>query len=197
MRVSRLLKESVYPGISPTDNHCRNGSGDRGSDGKTQVPLSPGRQRSRIERDFEDLKRLAGLQAHRLGTRASANTSGPDFTGSLRAIGPRTSEIANHLKIRTERRKPVSSAGPTFGGSKLPQMTIQPFDLMSRRHPLSSTRATLQICFAWEADRRKGSRDVPASNRRQSSEGELTSSSRPCGSSSQSSSLRSSPSLPS
>ena len=56
------------------------------------------------------------------------------------------------------------------GASSL-KMTIQPFDLMSRRHPLSSTRATLKICFV-EADRRKGSRDVPASNRRHSSQGE-------------------------
>jgi hypothetical protein len=45
---------------------------------------------------------------NRLGTRASANTSGPDFN---RGLGP--CEIAD-LKIRTERRKPVSSAGPVF-----------------------------------------------------------------------------------
>jgi hypothetical protein len=45
---------------------------------------------------------------NRHGTRASANTSGPDFD---RGLGP--CEIAD-LKIRTERRKPVSSAGPVF-----------------------------------------------------------------------------------
>ncbi len=50
------------------------------------------------------------------------------------------------------------------------QNTIQPFDLMSRRHPLSSTRAVrFKICFK-EANRRDGSRDVPASSRRQFSE---------------------------
>jgi hypothetical protein len=42
------------------------------------------------------------------------------------------------FKIRTERRKPVSSAGPDFEKRELPETTIQPFDLMSRRHPLSS-----------------------------------------------------------
>src|ERR1700730_18194728 len=45
-------------------------------------------------------------------------------------------------RIRTERRKLVSSDGPGFRRVKYPGNTIQPFDLMSRRHPLSSTRAT-------------------------------------------------------
>jgi hypothetical protein len=50
-------------------------------------------------------------------------------------------EIAD-IEIRTERRKLVSSAGPVLGKSELlSENTIQPFDLMSRRHPLSSTRA--------------------------------------------------------
>jgi hypothetical protein len=49
-------------------------------------------------------------------------------------------EIADH-EIRTERRKPVSSAGPVFERANSLERTIQPFDLMSRRHPLSSTRA--------------------------------------------------------
>src|SRR3981081_1570320 len=45
-------------------------------------------------------------------------------------------------RIRTERRKLVSSAGPAFRRANSPGNTIQPFDLMSRRHPLSATRAT-------------------------------------------------------
>ena len=57
---------------------------------------------------------------------------------STGALGP--SEIAD-LKIRTERRKLVFFCRTGFSKSKLPEMTIQPFDLMSRRHPLSSTRA--------------------------------------------------------
>ena len=52
-----------------------------------------------------------------------------------------------------------------------PKMTIQPFDLMSRRHPLSSTRAALQIRFFKEATV-EGSCDVPASNRRHLLKGE-------------------------
>jgi hypothetical protein len=50
----------------------------------------------------------AGAIGAAQGTRASANTSGPDFTWAKIA-----GEIAD-LKIRTERRKLVSSAGPVF-----------------------------------------------------------------------------------
>jgi len=79
--------------------------------------------------------RAPGTMCTGRGTRASANTSGSDFT-QTRTAG----EIADP-KIRTERRKTVSSAGPVFDGSKPFETTIRPFDLMSRRHPLSSTRA--------------------------------------------------------
>ena len=75
--------------------------------------------------------------------------------------------------------------------------SIQPFDLMSRRHPLSSVGAFMRIgiCSFRGEPTRKGSNDVPASSSRRCSQARLTSSSwRPCGSSSQSSSLRSSPS---
>ncbi len=54
----------------------------------------------------------------------------------------RPGEIAELKEIRTERRKPVSSAGPVSDRApELFERSIQPFDLMSRRHPLSSTRA--------------------------------------------------------
>jgi hypothetical protein len=81
-------------------------------------------------------------------------------------------EIADR-KIRTERRKLISSAGPVF---ELIERSIQPFDLMSRRHPLSSTRAVRFICFEKQIVS-EGSRDVPASSRRQFSQSEITSSS--------------------
>jgi hypothetical protein len=51
-------------------------------------------------------------------------------------------------------------------------MTIQPFDLMSRRHPLSSTEPPIQNSLR-EANRPEGSRDVPASSRRQFSSSEI------------------------
>jgi hypothetical protein len=75
------------------------------------------------------------------GTRASANTSGPDF---IPGFGPVKLRVVKDT--RTERRKPVSSAGPVLKERAsfertLFRNTIQPFDLMSRRHPLSSTRA--------------------------------------------------------
>jgi hypothetical protein len=56
-----------------------------------------------------------GTEAFR-GTRASANTSGSDFT-----LGFGPGEIAELDEIRTERRKPVSSAGPVLEERALPQ----------------------------------------------------------------------------
>ena len=47
-----------------------------------------------------------------------------------------------------------------------PKTAIQPFDLMSRRHPLSSTRA-VRFNQLRKANLPEGSRDVPASSRRQ------------------------------
>jgi hypothetical protein len=72
-----------------------------------------------------------GTKASR-GTRASANTSGPDFTAGL---GPMKLRMVKDT--RTERRKPVSSAGPALKDD-LPK-SDPTVDLMSRRHPLSST----------------------------------------------------------
>ena len=80
-------------------------------------------------------KAKAPARAAAQGTRASANTSGPDFTWAEDA-----GEIADP-KIRTERRKLVSSAGPILAERTLPNRDPA-VDLMSRRHPLSSTRAT-------------------------------------------------------
>jgi hypothetical protein len=99
------------------------------------------------------------------GTRASANTSGPDFTWAKSA-----GEIAD-LMVRTERRKLVSSAGPVLDKDKPLERSIQPFDLMSRRHPLSSTEHP-DLKLATGANRPEGSCDVPASSRRQFSRSE-------------------------
>jgi hypothetical protein len=68
---------------------------------------------------------------------------------------------------RTERRKPVSSAGPVLKERAsfertLFRNTIQPFDLMSRRHPLFVDQSLQTFIL--------GSCDVPASSRRQFSE---------------------------
>jgi len=82
-------------------------------------------------------------------------------------LGIRSPVKLRTSEIRTERRKLVSSAGPVFEKSELFENTIQPFDLMSRRHPLSSTRAIRFGIRFKEANRRDGSCDVPASSRRQ------------------------------
>jgi len=69
------------------------------------------------------------------GTRASANTSGPDFTWARECrwnCGPQDPH-------RTKKTCFFCRTG--FQKSELPKKSIQPFDLMSRRHPLSSTRA--------------------------------------------------------
>jgi hypothetical protein len=78
----------------------------------------------------------------------------------------------------------------------LSKIAVQPFDLMSRRHPLSSTRAAGLKFASWKQTALTALVTSPASTRRQFFKGELTSSSS-CRPSSQSSSLRSSPSLPS
>jgi len=67
------------------------------------------------------------------GTRASANTSGPDFTLAKIAGEIATSRSApneENLFLLPDR---LSLERNSF------ENAIQPFDLMSRRHPLSST----------------------------------------------------------
>jgi hypothetical protein len=74
-------------------------------------------------------------------------------------------EIADP-KIRTERRKLCFFCRTGFRKSELLERSIQPFDLMSRRHPLSSTRAA-RLDQLRKANCPEGSCDVPASSRRQ------------------------------
>src|SRR5229473_1449901 len=72
---------------------------------------------------------------------AKANEGVGEHVRTRFHLGIRSPVKLRTLKIRTERRKLVSSAGPVFEKSEPFENTIQPFDLMSRRHPLSSTRA--------------------------------------------------------
>ena len=70
-------------------------------------------------------------------TRASANTSGSDFTVSKQPL----------VKLRTFEKDPHRSKKACFfcrtgfEDADAYRNTIQPFDLMSRRHPLPSIRA--------------------------------------------------------
>jgi hypothetical protein len=114
-----------------------------------------------------------------------------DFTSAEAA----RMKLRTEPRIRNERRKPVSSAAPASKGTNAVQSSVQPFDLMSRRHPLSSvglsdgTRfSSKRIVFRAPTTRRHQAAGFFVRRRITSS------SSRPCGSSSQSSSLRSSPS---
>ena len=105
------------------------------------------------------LSKRSGEQETFRGTRASANTSGPDF---IRALGP--------VKLRSKDSAPNEEnlflLPDRFWKSELSRKSIQPFDLMSRRHPLSSTRA-FRVMFAPRSKPSEGSCDVPASSRRQ------------------------------
>jgi hypothetical protein len=86
-----------------------------------------------------------GTFPRQVGTRASANTSGPDLD---QALGP--------VKLRS-----LCSAPNEENLFLLPdpfsrdENSIQPFDLMSRRHPLSSTRAVRLKRPFQKADRLK------------------------------------------
>ena len=162
MRVSARSRNLVYRGISRNDNHCSD-RGDRtphnaaigalegiapGLCGAAQEfrPLSGTRpmacramRRRWSDRQCRDLgRRAAHLRQRReergrRRTRQDQISPGPQDHSGFETAG----EIADH-EIRTERRKLVSSAGPVFERANSLERTIQPFDLMSRRHPLSS-----------------------------------------------------------
>ena len=101
-----------------------------------------------------------GAIGNQFGTRASANTSGPDFNRGLAPAKLRNSRSApNEENLFLLPDRPLREA-------MLLQMTTRPFDLMSRRHPLSSTRA-VRFNQLRKANCPEGSRDVPASSRRQ------------------------------
>ena len=90
--------------------------------------------------EFGQQRRAASAAAR--GTRASANTSGPDFTRSSKPIGA----LGPPVKLRIMRSAPNEEnlfllPDRFFERANSLEITIQPFDLMSRRHPLSSTRA--------------------------------------------------------
>jgi len=150
----------------------------------------------------EDIVEICGVrigprQTAPAGTRASANTSGPDFTLSLEGqLSLPTCEIANREEDSHRTKKTCFLLPDRPSGKRsFSKMTIQPFDLMSRRHPLRRQEPLFQIRFCGKQTLKQGSSDAPASKPPASFfKARLTSSSRPCGSSSQPSSLRSSPS---
>jgi len=73
------------------------------------------------------------------GTRASANTSGPDFTWGLEArSGLEAGEIADRKDPHRTKKTCFFCRTDLREERTLFENAIQPFDLMSRRHPLSS-----------------------------------------------------------
>ncbi|MHB8271268.1 hypothetical protein [Bradyrhizobium sp.] len=113
------------------------------------------------ERDkrFEILGiRSAGDNAPACGTRASANTSGPNLNWRRVPVKLRTFGSAPMKKTsffcRTGFREERA----------LSKSAVRPFDLMSRRHPLSSTRAAGLKFTSLKANRPDGSCDVAGIN---------------------------------
>jgi hypothetical protein len=141
----------VYPAICRNDNHsrqsrrqacrrrCRSASAGQAERDGRQSPSTTDmlsfRVQTRVTRsNFGDAEIGAPVSAP-MGTRASANTSGPDFT-----LGFEPDEIADQRSAPNEEN--LFLLPDRISWSKLLERTIQPFDLMSRRHPLSSTRAS-------------------------------------------------------
>ena len=157
-----------------------------------RVEPHPGRRPRTIRDEFGKIETPAPMarQPERGRRRTRQDQISPG------AFGPgETAKLSRRSAPNEE--TPVSSAGPVLERASPFQNTIQPFDLMSRRHPLSSTRAiSFEICFEKQIFLKAlvTCRHQAAGNLL---EARFTSSSwRPCGSSSQSSSLRSSPSSP-
>ena len=99
------VKQSVYPGISPTDNHRRNSAArpickllsvSLQAAKAAETRRAPAKPMQRRGRSGFFRKRNAGPTRYRLGTRASANTSGPDLTQALPA-----SCAVEPVKLRT------------------------------------------------------------------------------------------------
>jgi hypothetical protein len=165
---------------------------------RRQTPNGPGRSRRDIGRKIQQAgmrQQKAGDQPRRQRTRVSANTSGSDSKGGAadetadQRPAP-NKEPDNHLPRSLPDRLPARQA--------LPGMTVQSFDLMSRRHPLRRPEPAPANPLR-EANRRGDSRDVAGSMPPAVSGRRVTSSSwQPSSSSWQSSSPRTSlPSSPS
>ena len=133
---------SVYPAVSRNDNHSRR-SASRGA--VTATGHDRGRPASRWNHAgprpwvaracFGRFSRSGVPGAATAAERGRRRTRQDQI--SWRALGP--------MKLRTRdphrTKELVPSAGPVFARAGSFERTIQPFDLMSRRHPLSSTRA--------------------------------------------------------
>jgi hypothetical protein len=121
----------------------------------------PGRGETSVSR-FWGIGTAGGDNAPAYGTRASANTSGPNLNWQRAPVKLRTFGSAPMKKIsffcRAGFRKERA----------LSKSAVQPFDLMSRRHPLSSTRAVGLKFASWKQTGLTVLVTSPASIRRQS-----------------------------
>src|SRR5579872_5711946 len=96
-------------------------------------------------RTWDFWKRVAGPTRFRLRNEGVGEHVRTRFhLGPSGNLSRGTGEIANHLRSAPNEESLFLLPDP-FGGANPFEVEIQPFDLMSRRHPLSSTRASLQI----------------------------------------------------
>jgi len=163
---------------------------------RMQTPGQTSGDRNREVRIWKDQKRPASKGAA-VGTEAVPGNEGVGEHVRTRfqsGFGP--GEIAEQ-RLRTERRKPVSSAGPVLGKRTRPKVDPAVWPDVSPTPSFVDQSLSISdpLREANRLEARVTCRHQAAGNSWRS---EVTSSSwRPCGSSSQSSSLRSSPSLPS
>jgi hypothetical protein len=134
---------SVYPAVSRNDNHSR------------QSGLAPGRGNGNRADRGRPASRLvlAGPRPWTaracFGRFSKSGAPGPATAAERGRRRTRQDQISwralSPVKLRTRDPHRTKKTGffcrTGFRKSELFERTIQPFDLMSRRHPLSSTRA--------------------------------------------------------
>ena len=139
--LSRDSRNSVYPAVWQSDNHCRNVLRHEAAGG----------------RGIESLA-IFGNQSAGGDNAPTRNEGVGEHVRTKSQPAKSAGEIAD-LWIRTDEENFFLLPDRFSPERALSKMTVQPFGLMSRRHPLSSTRAA-GLNSLREAIRPDGSRDV-------------------------------------
>ena len=139
--ISGQSLDPVYPRLWDNDNHCRKAPRRR-----ARQPQRRDKARGSRNTHGIDPRPGTGMQPRCQGIKKAGAIPGSWNEGVGEHVRTRSrpmadealGETAERRPLRTERRKTVSSAVPILKprGSSDPAV-----DLMSRRHPLSSTRA--------------------------------------------------------
>jgi hypothetical protein len=150
-RISARSGNSVYPAVWQSDNHWSNRVPDFG-------PSSPAKAKAGDDGQLPSVaaKAVPALRCRGRSEQSLCGSLGNQSAGHhLRRLGERgrrrtrqdqisRGALRPPVKLRTtdpHRTKKTCFFCRTGFRRELLERTIQPFDLMSRRHPLSSTRA--------------------------------------------------------